>query len=263
MTNKFLTTAILFFVCSNQVHANVLEFIPKGYSLALQYTNEPAYQGENNPNYGVYDYNQDGFPDYVLLVEKLRCSNYLNDGTCDPTSVFGSENRKLIIYMSNSKGEYNLFLETKNVVLNYGDAGQTLKEPLSYFELGEEGVISLSYAGGDFLRWSYDIQIGYRTDIGTEPDFYIEAIMTVGDEWYSMPNGTPNDFITLMRDRNFRQGKVERSSWVTSQKFFDDTFVSDIQDLELNQPILLRSVEADFVFATPELDRFPRIKQTL
>lgn len=263
MVKKFHVLLIALLLVSTSALAKVLELVPQGYTLALDYLNDNSMSGENNPNYGVYDYNQDGFEDYVMLVEKPKCSNYFADGSCDPTSVFGAENRKLLIFISNSKGDYKLFLETTSVILNYGDAGQTLKEPLNYFEVGEEGSVILSYMGGDFLKWSYDIQIEYRTDIGSEPDFYIQSIMTVGDEWYSMPNGTPNDFITLMRDRNFRQGKVERSSWVTSQKFFDDTFVSEIQELDINKPILLRKVESEFVFATPELERFPRVKQTL
>lgn len=250
-----LLSLLLVGLLSVNVYANtqklVESLIPKGYSLAQEYLfiQDPTLNKSDliYRSSVTYDFNQDGLEDIAMLVEKTVCLIPNSDGSCAKDYYYAGESRKLMVFIANSSNKYDLFLETENGILNYGESANEYKDPLYSFGVDSEGTLLISYTGGTELSWSFDIEVKYINDV-PKPDFYLTAVRSIWSEWAIYQSKINNDFVTLFLDRNFMNGQIEIIKYLTSQQQSqDDGFEQAINKKEL--PLVpLRFADEELIF---------------
>ncbi len=255
---------ILFFsivMFNISVKANTQRIIeslmPEGYSLAQEYLykQDPSLDKDDliYRSSVIHDFNQDGLEDIAMLVEKTVCLIPTDQGVCAKDYYYAGESRKLMVYFAKDVNKYELFLETENGVLNYGESANEYKDPLYSFTVDSEGTLSISYSGGTELSWNFDIEVRFISDV-LKPDFYLTAVRSVWSEWAIYPTKITNDFITMYLDRNFLSGHIETMKYLTSQQQNQDDGFEQVFDKKELPLLPLRFADEELIFKSNTKD---------
>ncbi len=166
-----------------------------------------------------FDFNKDQILDFVVLVDKKICDIKNSDFKCNKNLNTPNESsqRKLLIYFGNKSGGYDLFLETINGLLNFGE-GEKQPDPFKDLILNNKGTISIGFSGGADLKWSFEFKIQYR-QVDHISDFYVIGLTQTKEQWSAAINTNGSSILSKTIDKNLITGLVVE----TNKKVNDST----------------------------------------
>lgn len=202
--------------------ALVKKVVPKGKSIAREYQIKNNLNGDGSVNYTeqeqaeilassyvVYDINKDGIKDIYVVIEETVCSEDLIAGKCPQESYYGwtAKNRTLQVYFGQKNGSYKLMGYSQNLMLNDGDGGAAMRDPLESLTIDENGFLSLGYWGGSALKWGHNFKIQYRQAKNGKYGFYIVESQNMYMDWAGDFDSDNRYIVITTTTKNFLTGE--------------------------------------------------------